>query len=65
MDWYLTAAKQEYDVAQFNIGTLYKNGQGVPQDYTKAAEWFSKAADRGNNSAKKELEDLKKKGVVV
>jgi TPR repeat protein len=31
-----------------NLGWLYKNGQGVAQDYGKAREWFQKAADAGD-----------------
>jgi TPR repeat protein len=27
-----------------NLGVLFANGQGVPQDYTKARAWFEKAA---------------------
>jgi TPR repeat protein len=30
-----------------NLGSLYANGQGVAQDYTKARELFQKAADEG------------------
>jgi uncharacterized protein len=31
-----------------NLGSLYANGQGVAQDYTKARELFQKAADKGD-----------------
>lgn len=65
MEWYLKATKQENDVAQVNIGVLNKNGQGVPQDYAKAAEWFSKAAGQGDAGAKRELGALKKKDIAV
>ena len=34
--------------AQYNLGVLYVNGQGVPQDLEKAAELFQKAADQGD-----------------
>jgi TPR repeat protein len=33
------------------LGWLYQNGEGVPQDYAKAREWFEKAADKGNEEA--------------
>jgi len=33
--------------AQYELGVSYMNGQGVPQDYTQAAQWFRKAADQG------------------
>ena len=30
---------------------MYDQGHGVPQDYTKAREWWEKAAARGNAKA--------------
>jgi TPR repeat protein len=30
--------------AMNDLGSLYHNGQGVPQDYAKAREWYEKAA---------------------
>lgn len=33
------------------VGVIYYNGDGVDQDYAKAMEWYSKAADLGNASA--------------
>jgi TPR repeat protein len=26
--------------AQFNLGVMYYNGQGVPQDYAETLKWF-------------------------
>jgi len=37
--------------AQFNLGLLYEEGQGVPQDYVQAAKWYRKAAEQGHASA--------------
>ena len=34
-----------------NLGELYRDGQGVAQDYDKARGWFQKAADAGNTEA--------------
>src|SRR6266436_6475092 len=34
-----------------NLAFLYENGQGVPQDYAKAREWYEKAADEGDEHA--------------
>ncbi len=31
---------------------MYDNGQGVPQDYAKAAEWFREAAEQGHLNAR-------------
>ncbi|MBE0616885.1 MAG: sel1 repeat family protein [Proteobacteria bacterium] len=51
LDLYLPAAKQGDAGAQYNLGLLYANGQGVPQNYTEAANWYRKAAEQGNASA--------------
>ena len=32
---------------QFKLGVIYDKGQDVPQDYTKAHKWFTKAAENG------------------
>ena len=34
------------EAAQFNLGLMYYNGQGVPKDYKKAAKWYRMAADQ-------------------
>ena len=33
--------------AQFDLGLMYNNGQGVPKDYAEAVKWFRLAADQG------------------
>ena len=33
--------------AQFNLGAMYYNGYGVPQDDVQAANWYRKAAEQG------------------
>src|ERR1700731_2721173 len=44
----LLAAQPEEDPrAQYNRGTEYWYGSGVPQDYVEAAKWFRKAAEGG------------------
>ena len=37
--------------AQYLIGTMYFNGQGVKQDYAIALLWFRKSADQGDKRA--------------
>jgi uncharacterized protein len=34
---------------------MYAKGEGVDQDFSKAAFWFQKAADQGNESAQYNL----------
>jgi TPR repeat protein len=41
--------------AQFNLGLLYANGQGVPQDYVQARQWYEKAAIQGDALAQLNL----------
>src|SRR5437899_10137564 len=33
--------------AQFSLGLIYYNGDGVPQDYSEAFKWFHEAAEQG------------------
>ena len=40
-------ANQGYAAAQFNLGIMYDEGQGVPQDYAEALKWYRKAAEQG------------------
>jgi TPR repeat protein len=48
-------ADQGDAAAQFKLGTMYKLGQGVPQDYGAAAKWYRKAADQGDALAQSSL----------
>jgi hypothetical protein len=41
--------------AQINIGMMFENGQGVPQDYGEAVRWYRLAADQGLIKAKYNL----------
>lgn len=41
-------AEQGNADAQFNLGLMYFNGTGVPQDDQAALKWFSRAADQGD-----------------
>ena len=44
MKWHRLAADAGDAVAQYNLGMLYADGQGVAQDYTEAAKWLRLAA---------------------
>jgi TPR repeat protein len=41
--------------AQYDLGVMYANGQGVPQNYTQAVMWYRKAADGGDAGAQNDL----------
>ena len=57
--WYQKAAEQGHADAQYNLGYMYRNGQGVPQSDKEAATWFGLAADQGHANAQKGLSMLK------
>jgi curved DNA-binding protein CbpA len=44
--------------AQNQLGQLYANGRGVPQDYAAAQRWYEKAAAQGNAWAQNQLGQL-------
>jgi TPR repeat protein len=44
--------------AQANVGRLYHEGHGVPQDYAEAVKWFRKAADQGYTGSQFQLGSL-------
>ena len=48
-------AKAGGSAAQFNVGLLYYDGRGVPQDFSEAAQWFEKSADHGYAKAQHNL----------
>jgi len=33
--------------AQYNLGMMYKNGEGVPKDYKEALKWYKLAVEKG------------------
>jgi len=45
------AAEQGDATAQFYLGVMYDNGEGVPQDYAEAVKWYRLAAEQGYASA--------------
>lgn len=42
------AAKQGHALAQYNLGVIYANGEGVLKRPKTAAKWYALAADQGN-----------------
>ncbi len=41
-------ADQGHADAQTFLGTMYRNGEGVPQDYVQALKWYRMAAKQGH-----------------
>jgi uncharacterized protein len=58
-------AKQGNAAAQFNLGFMYDNGKGVPQDYKTAVKWYRLAAEQGDAGAQVNLGMRYKKGQGV
>ena len=44
-------AEQGYAPAQYNLGLMYGNGWGVPQDYQRALKWYKLSAEQGHVGA--------------
>jgi TPR repeat protein len=44
-------AKKGDAAAQLNLGNMYLLGQGVPQDYGEAVNWFRRAAEQPDGKA--------------
>ena len=49
------AADQGDAKAQVDLGVMYANGDGVPENDAEAVKWFRKAADQGDAKAQVDL----------
>ncbi len=47
----LPLAEQGNAAAQYYLGLMYNDGNGVPQDHAEAVKWYCLAAEQGNTSA--------------
>jgi len=52
---FLPLAEQGDAAAQFNLGKMYRKGQGVSLDYAEAMKWYRLAADQGRAAAQNNL----------
>ena len=48
-------AEDGHAKSQYNLGVLYDNGDGVPQDYKTALQWYTLAAEQGHAHAQHNL----------
>ena len=53
-EWKPLAEAGDVD-AQYNLGIMYDNGYGVPQDYAEAVKWYRLAAEQGYAKAQYNL----------
>ncbi len=63
--YFLESAERGNSAAQFRIGMIYLQGNGVAQDYSEAAKWFREAAEQGNTSAQSMLGAIYATGLGV
>ena len=54
---WLPLAEEGDAIAQFNLGQMYRRGQGVPQDYAEAIKLWKLAAEQGNAGAQHHLDN--------
>ena len=59
--WYRKAAKQGLVIAQFNLGIMYGNGEGIPVNNIKAYMWSSLAKAQGHEDAAGKVDIIKKR----
>ena len=59
------AAEQGGVLAQFNLGSMYDHGEGVPEDDREAVKWYRKAAEQGDAVAQYNLGAMYAKGEGV
>lgn len=55
IDWYKKAAEHGQSYANVCIGEIYRNGNGIKQNYAKAYNYFKKAADAEERDAQNYL----------
>lgn len=61
----LRVAEQGYADAQHILGSMYRRGKSVPQDYKVAVHWFRRAAEQGNAAAQLSLGSMYRLGKGV
>jgi len=59
------AAEQGDAVAQYSLGVMYANAQGVERDFKTALSWLRKAAEQGHVGANANIGDMYGKGLGV
>jgi uncharacterized protein len=63
--WFRLAAAQHNADAEYDLGLMYANGDGVVQDFAEAARLYRLAADQGQSDAQNSLGVRYKRGQGV
>ena len=58
-------AENGYAEAQYALGVMYFQGEGVKQDYAKAVKWYTKAAEQGMAKAQVRMGEAYLDGIGV
>jgi hypothetical protein len=62
LTWYRRAAEQNYPDAEFSLGYMYEQGEGVNRDYREAKRYYTAAAQQGHATAENNLGSLYEHG---
>lgn len=55
LEYWKPLAESGHARAQYNLGIMYTNGEGVVQDYKEAVKWYRMAAQQGHANAQLNL----------
>lgn len=65
MKWFRIAASKGFSKAENQIGLMYENARGVPQDFIEAAKWYTKSAQKGDPDGQFNIGRLYERGSGV
>ena len=67
VNWYRLSAEQGNATAQNNLGVMYNDGLGVPQDHGTAHMWYNIASANGDEDASENRDTVANKmtGVAI
>ncbi len=65
LDEWIPLAEAGNSRAQYQLALMYYRGEGLPQDYEKAALWYRRAAERGDVDAQLNLGLMHARGLGV
>jgi len=65
LDEWIPLAEAGDSRAQYQLALMYYRGEGLPQDYEKAALWYRRAAERGDVDAQLNLGLMHARGLGV
>jgi TPR repeat protein len=63
--WLTPLAERGNTAAQYALGLIFANGEGIEPDYQKAAHWFEQASRRGHVDARRHLVFMSQMGIAA